>query len=112
MARLNFNTDIFNQRPEFLDAGFCFGGDEEDGFELVRTFECGDAFAALVAAEAVRLGGDDGELAAGVAEEVDELLVAFLRWNVGVDEADTEREGGALGEIRVDEGGPAGGDGL
>jgi hypothetical protein len=47
-----------------------------------------------------------------MAEPVDELFVAWLRGDVRIDEADAEAECLAFFEIRLDEGGPLGGDGL
>ena len=67
---------------------------------------------ALVAALFVDFGADDDEIAADVAEIFDELQVAFLGGNVGVDEADAEFELFAIGEIGIDEVGPAGGNGF
>lgn len=89
-----------------------FGGDGEDFVDLEAFLECAQIAGALVAAEAIDLGGDDGEGASGGAEPVDELAVAGLGWDVGVDEADAEVECGARGEIGLNEGGPAGGDGF
>lgn len=45
-------------------------------------------------------------------EKFDELHVGLLRRDVAVDQAEAERERGALSEIRLDEFGPLGGDGL
>lgn len=59
--------------------------------------------------EAVGFGGDDEERTLGVAEEVDENLIARLGWDITIHEADGEGEGVALGEVRLDEGRPLGG---
>src|SRR6202007_3457520 len=51
-------------------------------------------------------GGHDEELAAQRIEEVEELAVARLRWDIRIDQRDTQSQGRALGKIRFDEAGP------
>ena len=102
----------FYAGPEVFHAVVGFGGDGEDLFEAEALLQCDEVAGALVAAEAVDFGSDYGEVAAGGTEPVDELAVAFLRGDVGVDQTDAELEGGADGEIGLNEGGPAGGDGF
>lgn len=67
---------------------------------------------ASVAGEFVGFGGDDDQIAACVLEEFDELRVGGLRRYVAVDEAKAERKCVALGEVRLDELWPLGGDGF
>ena len=66
----------------------------------------------FVGGELVAFCADDEETALMGAEEGEELGIAFLRRDVGVDEADAERECGAIGEVGVDEFWPLGGDGF
>lgn len=98
--------------PEVFEAGSGFGGAEEDIFHLQAFFEGGLGFAASVAGELVGFCGDDDEVAARLLEKFDELDVGLLRRNVAVHEAEAEGEGGALGEVRLDEFWPLGGDGF
>lgn len=101
-----------NPRPELIDAVAGLGRDGQDIVEFQCFFQGEHVARAFVAAEAVDLGGDDGKVAACGAEPVDELAIAGLRRNVGVDEADAEAECRAVVEIGLDEGRPSGGDGF
>ena len=70
------------------------------------------SFDSCVSGEPVGLGAHDEEFPLDGTEIFDELLVAGLRRDVGVDEADAEGEGFAFVEVGLDEVGPFGGDGL
>ncbi len=98
--------------PEGFYAGGGFGGDGEDAVDVVGGFEGGYGFGELVAAKAVGFGADDEVGAVHGLEGVDELGVAVLGRDVGVDEADAEGKLLAFAEVGLDEAGPVGGDGF
>jgi len=78
----------------------------------VLAFEGGQGLGEGVVGEAVGFGAYDEVGTLRLLEEVDELLIAGLGRDVGVDQADAEGEGFALGDVGFDEGGPFGGDGF
>src|ERR1700743_16218 len=93
----------FNPGPECTDSCACFGRDGENFFDAKSLFERCQIARSLVAAEAVDFGCDDYEVAAHVTQPVDELTVAVLRRNIGIDETDAETEGFPFREIGLDE---------
>jgi hypothetical protein len=97
---------------EYVDTGTCFSGNRKNLVQLQPFFQSKQIPRALVAAQAIDLGGDDGEAASSMAEPIDELFISRLRGDVRVDEADAKAECLAILEIRLDEGRPSCGDGF
>ena len=105
-------NDVENLGPEGFDSSHGLGRDRQNAVDAVGFLECGEGLGELVAAQAIGLGADHQVRALHGVEGIDEQGIALLRGNVGVDQANAEGELFALGEVRFDELGPLGGDGL
>src|SRR5580692_11199886 len=74
-----------NQFPELFTAGVGFGGVGEHMGCGIFVFQLLEGVAQLIVRHAIALGGDHQEVASGGAEKVQELPVALLRGDIGID---------------------------
>src|SRR5262245_24576745 len=98
-----FSHPRSNFPPQLALAGAGLRGVGKNGLDIVLARERVQGMAELVAGELIGFGGDHQEVAVGVAQEVDELPVRRLCWDIGVDEHDGQLQRRAIGEIWLDE---------
>jgi hypothetical protein len=105
LGRCGFNhpADLL---PEFVPSGAAFRGIGKQVRRRILLGECAENVVELVVGEAVTLGGHEQDIASGGAEEIEQLAIAWLRWDVDVDQGHTEGQRGSLVEIRLDKFGP------
>ena len=92
--------------PEFVASGAGLGGEGKQAGHGIFLRQGAESAAQLIVREAVAFGGDEQEFAVGGGEEVQQLAVALLRRDVGIDQDDAQAQRGALVEIGLDEFGP------
>mgnify|MGYP001556549747 CR=1 FL=1 len=89
--------------PEGFGSGVGFGGDWQNLLDSVRLPQRGEGFGKRVVRETVGFRADYYKRTLHLLEEGDELRVAGLRRDVGIDQADAERQRLPLGEVGFDE---------
>src|SRR5579862_147861 len=93
-------SDLPDLLPQFLAPGASLGRVRKQPCRGIFLSQHSQSTVQLIVRHAVGLGCDQQELAARGAQKSQELLVAFLRRNVGVDQRNTQSKRRALIQIR------------
>ena len=95
--------DLPDLLPEFIASRTGFGGEGKEAGGGILLGQRAEGAVQLIVRKAVTFGGDEQEFALGGGKEVQELAVALLGRDIGVDQNDAQAQGGTLVQVRLDE---------